>query len=131
MGVREPEATFYVYFGSTFMIWNPKIYAELLAKRIQQYVINIWLVNTGWSGGFYGEIERMSLEYTRSIIDTILDGTLKKAPSEHNDLFGFDVPTEFSKVPNEIMMPRNIWSDGNACDKVALKLASIIQENFK
>jgi len=131
MGVTEPEATFSACFGAAFMVWHPSKYAELLAKRIEQNGTSVWLVNTGWSGGGYGEGERMSLKYTRSIIDSILDGTMKNAPTVHNDLFGFDVPTECPKVPDEILKPRNTWSDGNAYDKAALKLANMFQENFK
>ena len=85
------------------MVWHPSKYAELLAKRIQQNGTSVWLVNTGWSGGGFGEGKRMSLKYTRSIIDSILDGTMKNAPTVHNDLFGFDVPTECPKVPDEIL----------------------------
>jgi phosphoenolpyruvate carboxykinase (ATP) len=131
MGVTEPEATFSACFGAAFMVWHPSKYAELLAKRIEQNGTSVWLVNTGWSGGGYGEGERMSLKYTRSIIDSILDGTMKSAPTIHNDLFGFDVPTECPKVPGEIMKPRNTWSDGNAYDEAALRLAKMFQENFK
>ena len=91
MGVNEPEVTFSACFGAAFMVWHPYKYAELLAKRIQQNGTSVWLVNTGWSGGGYGEGKRISLNYTRSIIDTILDGTIKNAPTVHNDLFGFDL----------------------------------------
>jgi len=111
MGVTEPEATFSACFGAAFMVWHPSKYAELLAKRIEQNGTSVWLVNTGWSGGGYGEGER--------------------APIEHDDLFGFDVPTECPEVPSEIMKPRNTWSDGNAYDKAALKLANMFQDNFK
>ena len=131
MGVTEPEATFSACFGAAFMVWHPSKYAELLAKRIEQNGTSVWLVNTGWSGGGYGEGERMSLKYTRSIIDAILDGTMKDAPSVKNDLFGFDVPTECPDVPSEIMLPRNTWSDGDAYDEAALKLATMFRDNFK
>ena len=131
MGVKEPEATFSACFGAAFMVWHPSKYAELLAERIEQNETSVWLVNTGWSGGGYGEGERMSLKYTRSIIDAILDGSLKNTPSVKNELFGFEVPTECPNVPDEIMQPRKTWSDGNAYDQAELKLAKMFKKNFK
>ena len=131
MGVKEPEATFSACFGAAFMVWHPSKYAELLAERIEQNETSVWLVNTGWSGGGYGEGERMSLKYTRSIIDAILDGSLKNTPYVKNELFGFEVPTECPNVPDEIMLPRKTWSDGNAYDQAELKLAKMFKKNFK
>jgi phosphoenolpyruvate carboxykinase (ATP) len=131
MGVTEPEATFSACFGAAFMVWHPSKYAKLLAERIEKNGTSVWLVNTGWSGGGYGEGERMSLKYTRSIIDAILDGSLKNTPSVNNELFGFEVPTECPNVPDEIMQPRRTWSDANAYDQAALKLANMFKENFK
>jgi len=131
MGVTEPEATFSACFGAAFMVWHPSKYAKLLAERIEKNGTSVWLVNTGWSGGGYGEGERMSLKYTRSIIDAILDGSLKNTPSVNNELFGFEVPTECPNVPDEIMQPRITWSDANAYDQAALKLANMFKENFK
>ena len=131
MGVTEPEATFSACFGAAFMVWHPSKYAKLLAERIEKNGTSVWLVNTGWSGGGYGKGERMSLKYTRSIIDAILDGTLKKTPSVKNELFGFEVPTECPNVPDEIMQPRRTWSDAKVYDQAALKLANMFKENFK
>ena len=113
------------------MVWHPSKYAELLAERIEQNVTSVWLVNTGWSGGGYGEGERISLKYTRSIIDSILDGTMNNAPLVKNKLFGFDVPTECPDVPVEIMLPRNTWSDGDAYDEAERNLAIMFRDNFK
>ena len=131
MGITEPEATFSACFGAAFMVWHPSKYAKLLAERIEKNGTSVWLVNTGWSGGGYGKGERMSLKYTRSIIDAILDGSLKNTPSVNNELFGFEVPTECPNVPDEIMQPRRTWSDANAYDQAALKLANMFKENFK
>jgi len=131
VGVTEPEATFSACFGAAFMVWHPSKYAELLAERIEQNGTSVWLVNTGWSGGGYGEGERMPLKYTRSIIDSILDGTMKNAPVVKNQLFGFDVPTECPDVPGEIMLPRNTWSDGDAYDEAERNLAIMFRDNFK
>ena len=131
MGITEPKATFSACFGAAFMVWHPSKYAELLAKRIEHNGTSVWLVNTGWSGGGHGVGERISLKYTRLIIDSILDETLKNVPTFHDELFGFDIPTECPKVPIEIMKPSNTWSDRDAYDKAALKLAKMFQENFK
>ena len=131
VGVTEPEATFSACFGAAFMVWHPSKYAELLAERIEQNGTSVWLVNTGWSGGGYGEGERMPLKYTRSIIDSILDGTMNNAPVVKNELFGFDVPTECPDVPVEIMLPRNTWSDGDTYDEAERNLAIMFRDNFK
>ena len=131
VGVTEPEATFSACFGAAFMVWHPSKYAELLAERIEQNGTSVWLVNTGWSGGGYGEGERMPLNYTRSIIDSILDGTMNNAPVVKNKLFGFDVPTECPDIPVEIMLPRNTWSDGDAYDEAEKNLAIMFKDNFK
>ena len=131
MGVTEPEATFSACFGAAFMVWHPSKYAKLLAERIEKNGTSVWLVNTGWSGGGYGEGERMSLKYTRSIIDAILDGSLKNTTFVNNELFGFEVPTECPNVPDKIMQPRKTWSDANAYDQAALKLAKMFKDNFK
>ena len=128
VGVTEPEATFSACFGAAFMVWHPSKYAELLAERIEQNGSSVWLVNTGWSGGGYGEGERMSLKYTRSIIDSILDGTMNNAPVIKNKLFGFDVPTECPDVPVEIMLPRNTWSDGDEYDEAERNLAIMFRD---
>ena len=131
VGVTEPEATFSACFGAAFMVWHPSKYAELLAERIEQNGTSVWLVNTGWSGGGYGEGKRMPLKYTRSIIDSILDGTMNNVPVVKNKLFGFDVPTECPDVPVGIMLPRNTWSDGDAYDKAERNLAIMFRDNFK
>ena len=131
VGVTEPEATFSACFGAAFMVWHPSKYADLLAERIEQNGTSVWLVNTGWSGGSYGVGERMPLKYTRSIIDSILDGTMNNAPVVKNKLFGFDVPTECPDVPVEIMLPRNTWSDGDAYDEAERNLAIMFRDNFK
>ena len=131
MGVTEPEATFSACFGAAFMVWHPSKYAELLAERIEKNETSVWMVNTGWNGGGYGEGERMSLKYTRSIIDAILEGSLKNTNYVKNELFGFDVPTECPNVPYEILLPRKTWSDENAYDKAELKLAKMFNKNFK
>jgi len=131
IGVNEPEATFSACFGAAFMVWHPRKYAELLAKRIEKCGASVWLVNTGWIGGAYGEGERISIKYTRYIIDSILNGSLEDEPKVRDDLFGYEILTKCHKVPNNILKPRNIWSDGTKYDKTALKLAKMFNKNFK
>jgi len=131
MGIAEPEATFSACFGAAFMVWHPSKYAELLAQRIEQNGTSVWLVNTGWIGGGFKEGERISLKFTRNIIDSILNGELKKVPTMQDVIFGYRVPIECPEVPKNIMNPRNSWNDMRAYDKAARKLASMFKENFK
>ena len=131
VGVTEPEATFSACFGAAFLVWHPSKYAELLAKRIEKNGSSVWLVNTGWIGGSYGEGERISINYTRLIIDSILSGNLEKESRVKDDLFGFEIVTKCPKVPKDILQPRSTWLDKKAYDKTSLKLAKMFLENFK
>ena len=131
VGVTDPEATFSPCFGGPFLAWHPAKYAELLADRMRKHGSNAWLVNTGWSGGAYGVGERMSLKYTRAIIDAIHDGSLAEAPTETDPVFGLEVPTACAGVPAEVLIPKNTWSDKAAFDTTAAKLAGLFSTNFK
>lgn len=131
MGVTEPSATFSPCFGGPFLVWHPAKYAELLAEQMQKHKANVWLVNTGWSGGSYGTGKRMKLSLTRQIIDHIHDGGLAKAPTQKDPVFGFDVVTECPGVPSEVLIPRNTWADKAAYDATANKLATLFVNNFK
>ena len=131
VGVTEPEATFSACFGSPFLVWHPTKYAELLAEKIRKHGSDVWLVNTGWSGGAYGTGARMSLKYTRAIIDALHDGSLAQAKTQTDPIFGLEVPTECPNVPSEILIPKNTWADKAAFDATAAKLAGLFAENFK
>ncbi len=131
VGVTEPEATFSACFGSPFLVWHPSKYAELLAARMRKHQTDTWLVNTGWSGGAYGTGERMSLKFTRAIIDAIHDGSLAAAPTKTDTVFGFEVPTECRDVPAEILTPKNTWVDKASFDDTADKLAQLFVTNFE
>jgi len=131
VGVTDPEATFSPCFGGPFMVWHPMRYAELLAQKCQEQGAQVWLVNTGWSGGGFGVGKRMSLKYTRAIIDAIHEGTLHEQATTVHEVFGVAVPSECPGVPTEILQPRNTWSDGAAYDAKAKKLADLFSENFK
>ena len=131
MGVKEPSPTFSACFGAAFMVWHPSKYAELLAARIKQHGAHTWLVNTGWTGGGFGVGKRMSLRHTRAILDAIHDGSLAKAPTTKDEIFGFEVPKECKNVPAEILAPRGTWSDKAAYDATERKLAKFFVDNFK
>jgi phosphoenolpyruvate carboxykinase (ATP) len=131
IGVVEPEATFSACFGAAFLVLHPVRYAELLAERIRQYKVNAWLVNTGWSGGPYGIGARMKLSYTRAAIDAIHDGSLARARFTIDPIFGLEVPTACPKVPGGILTPRDCWSDPDAYDHMARRLARLFHDNFQ
>ncbi|PWG65461.1 phosphoenolpyruvate carboxykinase (ATP) [Sediminicurvatus halobius] len=130
MGVTEPQATFSACFGAPFLVWHPTVYAELLAEKIREHEVDVWLVNTGWSGGPCGVGERMSIAYTRAIIDAIHDGSLAEAPVRVDPVFGFQVPRECAGVPDEILDPASTWPDVAAYREAAAELARRFQENF-
>jgi phosphoenolpyruvate carboxykinase (ATP) len=131
MGVTEPEATFSACFGAAFMVWHPAKYAELLAERIQKSGASAWLVNTGWSGGAYGVGKRMSLRYTRAIIDAIHDGSLDGIECVTDPLFGLAVPKSCPNVPAEILTPKSTWADKARYEETARKLAGLFHKNFE
>ena len=131
MGVTEPQATFSACFGAPFLVWHPARYAELLAQKLQQHGAQTWLVNTGWTGGAFGAGKRMSLPHTRAIIDGIHSGALANAPTVVDPIFGFEIPTQCPNVPDEVLQPRNTWSDGAAYDAQARKLAVLFRDNFQ
>lgn len=130
VGIKEPQVTFSPCFGGPFLVWHPQKYADLLAERIRKHNSNVWLVNTGWTGGPYGVGSRMKLAYTRAIIDAIHAGELKDAPTQPDSIFGVNVITRCPNVPNEILDPRLAWTDPQAYDASAAKLAALFEENF-
>lgn len=128
---NEPQATFSYCFGDPFMPLNPTIYANMLGERIKKHDADCWLINTGWSGGPFGEGERMEISYTRAIVDAVLSGKLANVPTEPDPIFGIHVPITCEGVPSEVLKPRNTWDDGEAYDAQAIKLAQMFVENFK
>jgi phosphoenolpyruvate carboxykinase (ATP) len=131
MGVTEPQATFSPCFGGPFLVWHPSKYAELLAEKMRKHAANVWLVNTGWSGGAYGTGQRMKLSITRAIIDAIHSGKLASAPTQKDPVFGFEVVTACPEVPARVLQPKQTWSDGAAYDAAAQKLAGLFRKNFE
>ena len=130
-GVTEPTATFSTCFGAPFMVLHPGVYAGLLGKKIDEHKADCWLVNTGWSGGAYGEGKRMSIKHTRAMIRAILDGSLAKVETRPDPVFGVGVPVSCPDVPAEVLQPRNTWKDKDAYDQKARHLANLFNENFK
>lgn len=130
VGVTEPQATFSPCFGGPFLVWHPGKYAEILADKLKKHQANVWLVNTGWTGGAYGEGARIKLKHTRAIIDAIHGGALAQAPTVADPHFGFQVVQQCPEVPDEILVPHKTWKSGAAYDQAAAKLAGLFIENF-
>lgn len=130
-GVTEPQATFSACFGAVFLVWHPTKYAEMLGALLDKHGAQVWLVNTGWSGGAYGTGARMKLSYTRAMVRAALAGKLAKVKTVTDPVFGLHLPEAIEGVPAEILQPRNTWKDGAAYDTQAKKLAGMFQENIK
>ncbi|MCT8138059.1 phosphoenolpyruvate carboxykinase (ATP) [Anaerobacillus sp. CMMVII] len=130
-GVTKPVATFSTCFGAPFLPLRPSVYAELLGKKIEEHQANVYLVNTGWSGGPYGVGKRMNLEYTRTMITAAITGELEKFAFEPDPFFGLLVPQFCPGVPREILNPRNTWENTRAYDEQADELAARFIINFE
>jgi len=128
---KEPVATFSACFGAPFMVHHPGVYAELLRERIAKHNADCWLVNTGWSGGPFGEGQRMKISITRAIIRAALNGSLSEIDSRPDPVFGIGVPVSCPDVPPDVLQPRNTWRDARAYDIKAQHLAGLFRENFK
>src|SRR5215208_3795412 len=121
-GVTEPSATFSACFGAPFLPLHPGVYAKMLGERIAKHNVNVWLVNTGWTGGAYGAGSRMKLSHTRTMVRAALAGDLDKARFSRDLVFGFDVPSKVPDVPAEVLSPRSTWTDHQAYDAQAARL---------
>ncbi|WP_333597028.1 phosphoenolpyruvate carboxykinase (ATP) [Chryseobacterium flavum] len=130
-GVTEPQTTFSACFGKPFLPLHPTKYAELLGKKLKENNINVWLINTGWSGGSYGTGNRIKLAYTRAMIAAVLDRKLEKTDFIQDSVFGLQIPAECDGVPSEILHPKNTWTDQAGYDEKALHLAKEFVQNFK
>ena len=129
-GVTEPKSTFSACFGAPFLPLHPGKYAAMLGEKIRKHQVNVWMVNTGWSGGAYGVGHRMKLGYTRAMITAALEGKLENAQFESHPIFGMLMPKECPNVPGDILNPRNTWSDKDAYDTTARHLAQQFIKNF-
>ncbi|WPP48360.1 phosphoenolpyruvate carboxykinase (ATP) [Catalinimonas niigatensis] len=130
-GVNEPKATFSACFGSPFMPLHPTKYAEILGEKMQKQQVNVWMINTGWSGGPYGVGSRIKLRYTRAMITAALEGKLNAMDYEQHPVFDLAMPRSCPDVPAEILNPRNTWQDKQAYDDKANDLAEKFAKNFE
>ncbi|PUE63738.1 phosphoenolpyruvate carboxykinase (ATP) [Arcobacter caeni] len=130
-GITEPVATFSSCFGEAFLPLNPTVYAELLGRKIDQHKVNVYLVNTGWTGGAYGTGSRMSIKNTRACINAILDGSINESEFELLPVFNLKIPKTLKGVDTEVLNPRNTWKDKESYDETKRKLASMYIKNFK
>lgn len=130
-GITEPQTTFSACFGKPFLPLHPTKYAELLGKKLKDNKVNVWLINTGWSGGAYGIGKRIELFYTRAMITAVLKNELENVDFVSDAVFGLKMPVECKGVPSELLNPRNTWEDQAAYDDKANSLASQFILNFK
>ncbi len=130
-GVKEPSATFSACFGAPFLPLHPGKYAEMLGKKMRDHNVNVWMINTGWTGGAYGVGKRMKLDYTRKMITAALEGKLDNVQFNEHPVFGMQIPETCEGVPNEVLDPRETWEDKNAYDEKANELAKQFVDNFK
>ncbi len=131
VGVTEPQTTFSACFGRVFLPLHPTKYAELLGKKLEMHPdVNVWLINTGWSGGAYGTGSRMKLSYTRAMITAAMNGELNNVEYNAHPVFGVLMPQSVPNVPSEILNPRDTWTDKEAYDKKANELAQLFVKNF-
>lgn len=130
-GITEPVATFSACFGEAFLPLHPTVYGKLLGEKIDKHNVNVYLVNTGWTGGGYGVGKRMSLKDTRACINAILDGTINESEFDTTKTFRLQVPKTLGDINPEILNPRNAWEDKAKFDATRDELANMFIENFK
>src|SRR5689334_9407021 len=130
IGVTEPQPTFSTCFGAPFLPQRPAVYARLLGKKLDTHGANVWLVNTGWTGGPFGEGERMPISATRALLRAALDGSLAGVDYRTDEIFGFEVPVEVPGVEATLLDPRSTWRDRDAYDARARELAASFRDNF-
>lgn len=130
-GITEPQSTFSACFGKPFLPLHPIKYAEMLGRKLDETKANVWLINTGWTGGYYGIGERISLKYTRAMITAALNGELKDVEYKKDTVFGLSIPAECPGVPQEVLTPINTWPNQEKYFAHAFSLAKQFDDNFK
>jgi phosphoenolpyruvate carboxykinase (ATP) len=130
IGVKEPQPTLSACFGAPFLPQEPKVYAQMLGEKLEQHGAAVWLVNTGWTGGPYGEGERMPIGATRAMLRAALEGELDGVEYRTDPVFGFEVPLAVPGVDAELLDPRSTWRDADAYDRKARELARMFRDNF-
>jgi phosphoenolpyruvate carboxykinase (ATP) len=131
IGVTEPQPTFSTCFGAPFLPQPPEVYSQLLGEKLERHRPHVWLVNTGWTGGPFGEGHRMPIAATRALLHAALSGELEGATFRKDGVFGFEVPTHVHGVEDSILEPRSTWRDPEAYDRKARELADMFRENFE
>jgi phosphoenolpyruvate carboxykinase (ATP) len=129
IGVEEPQPTFSACFGAPFLPQPPVVYAAMLGERLDRYGTTVWLINTGWTGGPYGEGHRMPIAATRAMLRAAIDGELDDPEFRIDDLFGFEVPVAIPGVDSRLLEPRATWRDPEAYDRKARQLARMFRDN--
>ncbi|HUR12585.1 MAG TPA: phosphoenolpyruvate carboxykinase (ATP) [Flavitalea sp.] len=129
-GITEPKTTFSACFGAPFLPLHPGKYADMLGRKMREQKVNVWMINTGWTGGPYGKGTRIKLSYTRALITAALEGKLDQALFYKHPVFGIAMPVTCPNVPGEILNPRNTWSDPHEYDVQAKHLAQQFIMNF-
>ncbi|HKI93466.1 MAG TPA: phosphoenolpyruvate carboxykinase (ATP) [Gaiellaceae bacterium] len=130
IGINEPQPTFSTCFGSPFLPQAPTVYSQMLGEKIDEHGAAVWLVNTGWTGGPFGEGERMPIAATRALLDAALSGELARVEFRTEERFGFEVPVEVPGVDSSLLDPRSTWADPEAYDRKARELAEMFRKNF-
>jgi phosphoenolpyruvate carboxykinase (ATP) len=130
IGVKEPQPTFSACFGAPFLPQPPAVYARMLGEKLDRHGSRTWLVNTGWTGGPYGEGHRMPIAATRALLHAALAGRLEQIEYRADEVFGFEVPVAVPGVDTKLLDPRSTWRDPAAYDAKARELAAMFRENF-
>ncbi len=130
-GITEPKATFSACFGAPFLPLHPGKYAKMLGEKMMNNSVNVWMINTGWSGGPYGVGKRIKLEYTRAMISAALEGNLAEVACIKDPIFGMMIPLSCAGVPSEMLVPKNTWMDKAEFDVKARQLARLFINNFE
>lgn len=130
-GINEPKTTFSACFGQAFLPLHPVTYARLLGNKLKEHNVNVWLINTGWTGGPYGIGKRMQLKYTREMITAAINGELDHVHYQGHSIFNLKMPLSCPNVPDNILNPRNTWVDKEAYDEKANNLAQAFVKNFE
>ncbi|MBV8478791.1 MAG: phosphoenolpyruvate carboxykinase (ATP) [Actinobacteria bacterium] len=131
IGITEPQPTFSTCFGAPFLPQPPHVYADMLGKKLDEYGSSVWLVNTGWTGGPFGEGRRMPIAATRALLHAALAGALDEVEYRVDPVFGFEVPVDVPGVEESLLDPRSTWSDPERYDSKARELAQMFRENFE
>ncbi|RYY61860.1 MAG: phosphoenolpyruvate carboxykinase (ATP) [Chitinophagaceae bacterium] len=130
-GITEPKPTFSACFGAPFIPLHPTVYATMLGEKMQTQKVNVWMINTGWTGGEYGTGKRMPLKYTRAMISAVLENKMAAVSFSTDPVFGLAVPDDCPGVPAHLLVPANTWSDRDAYKQKANYLAGLFNKNFE